>query len=333
MCSPQRHWFRARGDAFFAPVRRIVFLLLGALVACGAPASAPKPGGPPSHLWVANADAQTGLVEIGTSRRISQSPALDGPKAIAFDPSGNLWVEVTRTPFADTALATIFEYTAAQLDSATPTPQVTIADSSLTLTGGLAFDRGGNLWITSGDNCQIVEYRAGQFASPSLKLGTGCHPPVVGPLAIAFDAHGNLWIGDAGSSTVYEYPRGAAAPAPATVVALPPLAFPTAIAFDAAGNLWVTRNDSTVFDYTPAQLAAGGDPPPATTLVIHGAELVSLVFDASGNLWLADFSTSVIDELSTAQLTTSGVVTPTAIIPAGATTVNQPTGLTFSNTG
>jgi len=278
-------------------------------------------------------------VELGGSRRITQPPEFDGPKAIAFDPSGNLWVELTRTPVEDTVLASVFEYTVAQLDSAAPSPRVTIADSSLTLTGGLAFDSAGNLWITSVDNCAIVEYRAGQYAAPSLKLTQGCRAPVIGPQAIAFDAHGNLWVGDLATSTIYEYPRasltgtGVQTSPPVTLVGLPRHAFPTAIAFDAAGDLWVTTNDSTVFDYTPTQLAAGGDPMPTTTVAIHGTLLVGLVFDASGDLWLANFSntfaTSSVVELSAAQLTTSGVVTPAKVIPSGST-VNQPSGLAFT---
>ncbi len=296
------------------------------ILACSAPTSAPSRPSPHSELWIANDDAQTGLVELGGSRRIIEPSDLDGPKAIAFDPSGNLWVELTRTPVEDTVLPAIFEYTAAQLDSAAPTPSVVLADTSLTLTGGLAFDAAGNLWIASVDNCEIVEYAAGQWATPTLKLTQHCTSPVIGPNALAFDAHGNLWVGDIATHTLYEYPR--AASSPTIVIGLPNMAMPSALAFDAAGDLWVTSNDSTVFDYTPAQLAAGGAPSPATTLAISGTRLVSLAFDASGNLWLANFSTSTIDELSSAQLAVSGTVTPDSVISGG--TVAQPTGIALT---
>jgi len=315
-----------------------------ATVTSGRPASVSVTYGAPSSsggLWVANAIALTGISEIGAAtlgistsaltpiQRLQQTPDLDGAKQIAFDPSGNLWVEITRTPVEDTVLTAILEYTAAQLDSMAPTPHLVIADTSLTLTGDLAFDGNGNLWVASADGCEIVEYAAGQFTAPALKLGTHCQSPVSGPQTLAFDAHGNLWVGDIGSSTIYEYPHAAAAP-PTTVIALPNHAFPTDIAFDGTGNLWVTANDSAVFDYTPAQLAAGGSPTPATTLVIPGTRLSSLAFDNSGDLWLASFPTSAIAELSAAQLTGSGVVTPVTVITGGQSSVILPTGLAFS---
>ena len=278
-------------------------------------------------------------MELGGSRRITQPPDLDGPKAIAFDANGNLWMSLTRTPVQDTVLPAIFEYTVAQLDSAAPTPHMTIADTSLTLVGGLAFDSTGDLWVASVDNCAIVEYRAGQFTSPSLELTRQCQSPVIGPQTIAFDARGNLWVGDLSTGTLYEYPRavlaatGTVTTPPAMTITLPSHVLPAGIAFDAAGDLWVTSNDSTVFDYTPAQLAAGGSPKATTILAIRGTHLVSLAFDTSGNLWLANFgtspATSTVAELSAAQLGGSGVVTPVTVIPNGLNAVNQPTGLAF----
>jgi sugar lactone lactonase YvrE len=297
------------------------------ILACSAPTSAPSRPSPHSELWIANDDAQTGLVELSGSRRIIEPSDLDGPKAIAFDPSGNLWVELTRTPVEDTVLPAIFEYTAAQLDSAAPTPSVVLADSSLTLTGGLAFDAAGNLWIASVDNCEIVEYAAGQWATPTLKLTQHCTSPVIGPNALAFDAHGNLWVGDIATHTLYEYPR--ATSSPTIVIGLPNMMMPAAIAFDAAGDLWVTSNDSTVYDYASGQLAASGSPTPKTTLALSGTRLVSLAFDNSGDLWLANFASSTIDELSASQLRSSGIVTPVTVV-SGPNSVNAPTGLAFS---
>jgi ligand-binding sensor domain-containing protein len=308
-------------------VSRIILIAI-LVVACSAPVSPPSSPSGGVGLWIANDIAQTGLVELGGSRRIVQPPDLDGPKAIAFDASGNLWVSLTRTPVQDTVLPAIFEYTVAQLDSAAPTPHVTIADTSLTLVGGLAFDSAGDLWVASVDNCAIVEYRAGQFTSPSLELTRQCQSPVIGPQTIAFDARGNLWVGDLFTGTIYEYPRavlattGTVTTPPAIIITLPSHVLPAAIAFDGRGNLWVVSNDSTVIDYTTS-----------TTLSIPGTHLVSLAFDASGNLWLANFgtspATSTVDELSAAQLGGSGVVTPVTVIRSGSGTVNQPTGLAF----
>ncbi|HTA73192.1 MAG TPA: hypothetical protein VK733_02915 [Gemmatimonadaceae bacterium] len=301
-------------------------------VTYGAPSSS---GG----LWIANYVGGTGFAELAAStlgasttapsltRHVIATSDADGPKSIAFDPAGNLWVVLTRTPVEDTVLPAVLELTRAQLDSAAPTPSVVLADTSLTLTGGLAFDTAGNVWIASVDNCEIVEYAAGQLAAPTLKLTRHCASPVIGPNALAFDAHGNLWVGDIATHTLYEYPR--AASSPTIVIGLPSMAMPAAIAFDAAGDLWVTSNDSTVYDYTPGQLAASGSPTPTTTLAISGTRLVSLAFDNSGDLWLANFATSTIDELSASQLRSSGTVTPVTVI-SGPGSVNAPTGLAFS---
>lgn len=306
-------------------------------------------------LWVANDIALTGFVELGATTlgasstapstlRAFAQPGLDGPKAMAFDPSGNLWIALTRTPVVDTVLPAIYEYTAAQLDSSNPTPHLSLADSSMTLVGGLAFDSAGDLWVASGDNCEVVEYLASQLASasgamslsPALKITQHCQAPVVGPYTLSFDVAGNLWVGDLGSHTIYEFNRfrltgtGTVTLAPSEVLQLPDtLMMPSAIAFDAGVDLWAVANDSTVFGYTPGGEAtgAGGS---SMRLVISGATLVSLAFDNSGDLWLADFHRNALYELSAEQMHTNGDVTPATVITGGQNVFALPTGLAFT---
>ena len=102
---------------------------------------------------------------------ISSTSFVD-PRALAFDGSGNLWI-------CDATSNALFEFAAASLGASgsltptvtiTATPVATIGGTTMSLDGpdGLAFDPGGNLWVSNllSDNAgSIAEFTTGQLGS------------------------------------------------------------------------------------------------------------------------------------------------------------------------
>ena len=214
--------------------------------------------------------------------------SLNAPSGLAFDAAGDLWV-------ANYVESSIVEFTPGQLAvSGSPAPAVVISDTANSLHGsiGLAFDANGDLWVANlgtesecfkGKGASVVEF------TPSQLVVSGSPAPVVsllratdlnGPLMIAFDASGNLWLTN-GANTPYSVVAfspsqlttlGMTTPAIVLTANAGSLDGPAGLAFDASGDLWIANMlNNSVVEFTPAQIAASGDPAPAT--VITGSSL------------------------------------------------------------
>jgi streptogramin lyase len=301
-------------------------------------------------LWVANNNSATFLVDFtatqldtsGTPTPVESitgtSPDGDGV-SMAFDRSGNLWVQNGGTN-------TILEYAAAQLDSASPTPVISLTDTAFNSMYGVAFDTGGNLWIANYGPCEILKYSAAQLAGmsgavsmdPAYKLnscGAIDGDSLTGPQGLAFDASGNLWVTDVDHDEVYVYVdsqlvgTGYAVHAPTLIIRVPSnnMGYP---AFDATGNLWFTNNGASVYEYTTTQLASIGrvNLTPTINTQITAAALNGIAYDNSGNLWLSDANANAVYQLTAAQLT-STTVTPTVTIGASSGSLVAPYALAF----
>ena len=83
-----------------------------------------------------------------------------GPVAMAFDPSGDLWV-------ANIKIGNVVELTLAQLTMPDPVPAVTITlpSGALALPTGRAIDPSGDVWVVDSGASQVVEYTAGQLTT------------------------------------------------------------------------------------------------------------------------------------------------------------------------
>ena len=238
-------------------------------------------------LWVTNGNPNVNTVVEYTPSQLeatgSPTPAvtisassgsLNVPYGLAFDASGDLWV-------TNVGGNTLVEYTPSQLAaSGAPTPAVTISASSGSLDApyGLAFEAGGDLWVTNVGGNTLVEY------TPSQLEATGSPTPAVTvsassgsidyPYGLAFDASGDLWVTNGIVSTVIEYTpsqlAASGAPSPAVTISangISSLDVPFGLAFDTSGDLWVTNAiGAIVVEYTPSQLAATGAPRPAGTI-------------------------------------------------------------------
>jgi hypothetical protein len=301
-------------------------------------------------LWIGNdaAGYSMSLVEFGASQLTSTgSPTpvanIDVSNgyvlAVAFDRQGNMWA-LSRNN-------TIVEYTAAQQDSATPTPVIALSIQDASNVSSLAFDSAGDLWMPDPGPCNFYEYKAATLAglsgsvttAPDVAIDNGCNGVEGNPISIAFDKNWNMWVGDNGFSygtqEIYEFPADSLVAsfsgnnAVAVINTVQQIGY---LAFDSTGNLWATGEDSALMKYSVAQLAASGSvTAPATLLSLgHAASLVGLAFDNGGNLWVADQVQSFVYEVSTAQLGSSGVVsTPAVVLSPTANSLYAPYSVAF----
>ncbi|MGP6159984.1 MAG: hypothetical protein ACLPYS_21240 [Vulcanimicrobiaceae bacterium] len=111
---------------------------------------------------------------------------------------------------------------------------------------------------------------------------------------------------------------------------------PQGVQFDANGDLWVLDggNGSTVGpaldEFTPAQLAAHGNPTPNKTIAYPGIKFPQQgVFDKNGDFWVADNQADEVVEFTPAQLATGGNLTPTLTLTS-TIPFNGPLGIAFS---
>jgi sugar lactone lactonase YvrE len=106
--------------------------------------------------------------------------------------------------------------------------------------GGLAFDAGGDLWVSTAGNT-VVEFTTSQQATgsptPAVTI-SAVSGSLAGPAALAFDLGGNLWVANNQSNTLVEYTTaqlvagGAVAPVVTVSATGSSVVQPTAILFD-----------------------------------------------------------------------------------------------------
>jgi sugar lactone lactonase YvrE len=226
--------------------------------------------------------------------------------------------------------------------SGTPATLATSGSATVTVTY-TARPGSGGLWVANVMSPGLVRYAAGQLGqttslAPGIKLSTGQDE-----WAIAFDAAGNLWVAQADENTVSEYAVGqlGASGSPTAVDTITATAGslngPGGLAFDQHGNLWVANsNDSTVVEFTPSQLAAGGSPTPAVIISGAGGNFSrpeGLAFDAGGDLWVASTNDSSVVEFTPSQLASGGPLAPTVVIGSSSGSLNDPYGVAFDQNG
>jgi sugar lactone lactonase YvrE len=149
----------------------------------------------------------------------STAKGLFEPLGIGFDSKGDLWV-------VDSANHRVLEYSAPFSIGDTAASMVigqsgfTTGSSSTGLNAyAIAFDSGGNLWVSDGIS-GVAEYTAplstgetgSQMIGPKTITGNGTSPGsrLRAPEGLAFDAGSNLWIADYDHGRVVEYASASA---------------------------------------------------------------------------------------------------------------------------
>jgi DNA-binding beta-propeller fold protein YncE len=232
----------------------------------------------------------------------------------------------------------------------------------------IAFDSGGNLWVTNFNGNSIFEYTPSQIhtlkkhvPTPAVTISEDTGSNLSGPEGIVFDSSGNMWVGAEDGQVIVEYtPAQFAAsgiPTPHIILnSVGGFSSPSHLAFDGAGNLWVVDEGvfpngnggaGEVFKYTHAQIAglsAGtNNINPVFGVSINAFEhLETIAFDGGGNLWVADEDGNTIYKFSAGDLGGSGLdqdLTPAVVLTATARggscnmTIDAPYGLAFDGGG
>jgi len=232
----------------------------------------------------------------------------------------------------------------------------------------VAFDSGGNLWVTNFNGNSIFEYTPSQLhnlkkhvPTPAVTISEDNGSNLSGPEGIVFDSSGNMWVGAEDGQVIVEYtPAQFAAsgnPTPHIILnSVGGFSSPSHLRFDGAGNLWVVDEGvfpngnggaGEVFKYSHAQIAgltAGTNLViPVFGVSINAFEhLETIAFDGGGNLWVADEDGNTVYKFSSGDLGGVGLdqeLTPAVILTATTRggscnmTIDAPYGLAFDGSG
>ncbi len=154
---------------------------------------------------------------------------------------------------------------------------------------------------------------------------------ILGPTGLTFDSSGDLWVANnSDNNNVVEYSKAeltGVSPAPSVTISQSGSGA-MGLAFDSSGDLWVTKTNSTVIEFTKAQLAKSGSPVPTVTII--NTNQCSVVFDPFGDMWEGSLDAAVNDFTKT-QLATSGSPTPHVTLSSGS--LKAPCQPTFDAAG
>jgi streptogramin lyase len=156
----------------------------------------------------------------------------DGPRGIAFDSAGNLYVSNQTT-------GTIVE-----IPVGSPADTVgTVIASGLNFPNALAFDDG-TLYATEGAGNSVDTITGGVVT----QIVTGLNSPN----GIAFNSAGDLFVVDHGNSSVLEYTSAGVPVGVPPFIAQLSAQGPKTIAVDSEGDFYITDNsNNTVTEYSP----------------------------------------------------------------------------------
>ncbi len=186
---------------------------------------------------------------------------IPGPKVVAFDPAGNLWVSVVS---ADKVIM----FTAAQI-AAGGQPVATVERGGITSPQGLAFDSAGNLWVAAHDDDNVLRIDAAHLTTSGTggDLAITCERSTDNtlrtPVSLAFDGAGDLWVNYDGIianiPAAEQTGAGAKTITPPVQITTDVATLPVGIAFDQDGGLWVAHAVGKFARFAPMQLAASGE--------------------------------------------------------------------------
>ncbi len=199
--------------------------------------------------------------------------------------------------------------------------------AQLSYPAGMAVDRAGNLYIADSGNHKIRKVSAAGVITTVLGTGVGGSASAAQlntPTGVAVDPSGTLYIADSGNQRIRRLTASG-------VISTIPLSARD-VALDAAGNLFVAAG-TQVYKVLPngAQAVIAGDGSyflrgdggPATSARLNVPSAAAL--DANGTLWISDKGNSRLRTVSRAGSISS--------VPAPASGLFSPAGLSFTGTG
>ena len=285
-------------------------------------------------LWVSNNEnSTTGFVSELVHRQLRQSgipqrvvntgkSQVGAPGKLAFDGAGDLWIPFCGIGPSIHGLVAAFSAAALRQLAARHfngvKPKVELTSSDFHCPSALAFDGGGNLWITNagvfdGHAPSIIGYTATslsqQSPAPSVVLTSSSFQKLLG---LAFDAAGDLWAADDVTGEVFEFtPQQLSQGGSQTPrIILQASSFDSAwdVAFDTSNNVWVSYQSG---DHPGAvQMFAAGDLTgtgtinplakvtlggPAPCSILKLCDPFGIAFDQSGDIWVAQFPNEIFE--------------------------------------
>jgi hypothetical protein len=225
--------------------------------------------GTQATLFVSDIDTDAIRLFPANEKNPTQSGSItDGinlPVNAAVDSHGTVYV-------ANNGNSTVTEYPLGQTS-----PSVTLSGVQLIYPNGIAINKKGTVYVTSGatvGQCYVLVYPKGS-SSPSVQIN-GFDLPV----GLAIDKDGNLYVGDALQNVVWEVPKGSTTP---SSLNLSGLSDPTGVAIDPANNLWVSNDqNNTVLGFHL------GDTSPFSTITAGLTGPYTLAFERSGKLFVGN---------------------------------------------
>ncbi|MDV3244729.1 MAG: hypothetical protein LYZ66_06115 [Nitrososphaerales archaeon] len=236
---------------------------------------------------------------------------------------------------------------------------------------GIAIGQTGSVWVADEVNNRTMRFSSPFSNGMSADLvlgqsgfttGTSAGGPhtMQFPVAVAFDSSGNLWVGDYSNTRVLEYTPSFSTGMAASLYlgawglngnTQNHMDVPRGLAIDSSGNLWVGDDSSDrVLLFSPAYSSGMnanlvlGEPDfasyttTAAQSVVTSADGVAL--DPSGNLWVVDYYSNRILMFSppffsgmNANLVIGQSSFTTTASATGASSLNDPAGLTFDSSG
>ena len=153
------------------------------------------------NLWVADSASNTVLkfsaLQLSTGGTITPDVTLSatggslaGPKTLAFDAAGKLWVANT-----EGSNSSIVAFTSTQrAASGAPVPSVTITLSGALEPASLAFDQTGGLWVAAKASSSLLRFAADQLTAsgtptPTVTITAAAGGSLAAPSALYFDPH------------------------------------------------------------------------------------------------------------------------------------------------
>ena len=231
--------------------------------------------------------AFAGLAAAEQANASSTTIAIDGfgPTALAFDPSGNLFV-VSPSPTDDYS-GSMAKITPAGVSTTIFAP---FAQASGALPGALAIDAAGNIFTANLNS--PLDYIPGSVLKVT-PAGVGTFLPYTGssPTGIVLDPAGNAYVSDSATNTVEKITPAGVATLFGVTGTPGPGGRSYALAIDAAGNIYSANSQlNSVVKITPGGVSQAW----AQT----GSNPIAIAVDSAGNVYTANSGSNNVSKIT-----------------------------------
>jgi len=255
------------------------------------------------------------------------SAALNGPSAVAFDSTGNLYIaDTVNNRVRRMTLSGTISTIAGNGNWGYSGDNGPATSAALRAPQGVAVDLNGNVYIADSNNSVVRMVTPGGIISTMAGNGKEGDSGIPGPaksaelgypIGLAVDSHGNLYIADGEDACIFLVNNGTisvvagggnSSPGDGGPATAAELEWPSGVAIDSHGNVYISDGDT----YTIRKVDSGGiihtiagigtssfgDGGPATSAGLNYPQDVKV--DPNGNLYIADSNSNRIRKVTPA---------------------------------